>query len=109
MYLGDAIYLLAKSPLIPDYTLCEMRSWVTPYCSTHFNISGTAGSHMRAHCEDPDDADSYIKSVPDVTEERPDGDWRVRSPQSEQYPSCSHITACRGPVADFDGHQRRHG
>ncbi|KAF6819520.1 hypothetical protein CSOJ01_01263 [Colletotrichum sojae] len=76
VYLGDAIYLLAKSPKVTQYTLCEMRSWVTPYCSTHFNISGTAGSHMRAHCEDADDADSYIKSVPDVTPEKPDGDWR---------------------------------
>ncbi|KAF4928960.1 hypothetical protein CGCVW01_v001698 [Colletotrichum viniferum] len=73
---GDAIYLLAKSASITNYTLCEMRSWVTPNCSTHFNISGTAGSHMQAHCEDPDDPDRYDRSVPEVTPEKPDGDWK---------------------------------
>ncbi|KAJ0321550.1 hypothetical protein Brms1b_002574 [Colletotrichum noveboracense] len=76
VYQGDAIYLLAKSASITNYTLCEMRSWVTPNCSTHFNISGTAGSHMQAHCEDPDDPDRYDRSVPEVTPEKPDGDWK---------------------------------
>ncbi|KAF9882408.1 hypothetical protein CkaCkLH20_00444 [Colletotrichum karsti] len=73
---GDAIYLLAKSAAITNYTLCEMRSWVTPKCSTHFNISGTAGAHMQAHCEDPDDLDRYDRSVPEVSPEMAVGDWR---------------------------------
>ncbi|WYZ41916.1 hypothetical protein EsH8_V_000811 [Colletotrichum jinshuiense] len=74
--LSDAIYILTKSALITNYTLCEMRSWVTPSCSTHFNISGTAGSHMQAHCEDPDDQDSYVHAYPEVTFSTPVTDWK---------------------------------
>ncbi|KFA50027.1 hypothetical protein S40293_06833 [Stachybotrys chartarum IBT 40293] len=59
---SDALYMLGKSPNITEYTLCEMRSWVSPNCSTRFDISGTAGASMRAHCEDPDDANSYLQS-----------------------------------------------
>ncbi|ROT41130.1 hypothetical protein SODALDRAFT_291665 [Sodiomyces alkalinus F11] len=71
----DAIYVLAKPASMANYTLCEMRSWVSPYCSTHFNISGTAGAHLRAHCEDPDDVDSYVGAFPDVTWSIPNADW----------------------------------
>lgn len=45
-----------------NYTLCELRSWVSPKCSTQFNISGLTGSKMWAHCEDPEDANSYYRS-----------------------------------------------
>ncbi|GJC98039.1 hypothetical protein ColKHC_06865 [Colletotrichum higginsianum] len=65
--LNDAIYILTKSASVADYTLCEMRSWVSPLCSTHFNISGTTGAHMQAHCEDPEDEDSYNHVHPEVT------------------------------------------
>lgn len=81
--LSDAIYILTKSALITNYTLCEMRSWVTPSCSTHFNISGTAGSHMQAHCEDPDDQDSYVHAYPEVTFSTPVTDWKVRLPMTQ--------------------------
>jgi len=57
---GDAIYLLAKSAATADYTICQMRSWTTPDCSTQFYISGTEGGNMKAHCEDPDDENSYL-------------------------------------------------
>ncbi|KAL0777684.1 hypothetical protein CaCOL14_005337 [Colletotrichum acutatum] len=73
---SDAIYILTKSASITDYTLCEMRSWVSPNCSTHFNISGTAGAHMQAHCDDPDDTDSYTNVHTEVTESTPVTDWR---------------------------------
>ncbi|PHH87436.1 hypothetical protein CDD83_8892 [Cordyceps sp. RAO-2017] len=60
---ADAVYLLGKKPHLANYTLCELRSWVTPNCSTQFNVSGTEGSSMRAHCEDEDDKDSYRHRV----------------------------------------------
>lgn len=78
---SDAIYILTKSASIADYTLCEMRSWVSPNCSTHFNISGTAGAHMQVHCDDPDDTDSYTNVHTEVTESTPVTDWRARNPQ----------------------------
>ncbi|KAI1459186.1 hypothetical protein F4805DRAFT_88741 [Annulohypoxylon moriforme] len=53
------IYLLAKSGDVDDYTLCQLESWVTPKCSTEFDVSGISGSYMRAHCEDPNDTNSY--------------------------------------------------
>lgn len=76
----DALYLLAKPPSMANYSLCELRSWVSPHCSTHFNISGTAGAHLRANCDDPDDPDSYVASFPDITWSIANADWAVRFP-----------------------------
>ncbi|TDZ41326.1 hypothetical protein CTRI78_v009725 [Colletotrichum trifolii] len=76
VYGSDAMYILTKAHDLTDYTMCELRSWVTPHCSTHFNISGTTGSHMQAHCESVDDPNSYISSVPDVTPDEAVKDWR---------------------------------
>ncbi|UNI15492.1 hypothetical protein JDV02_002021 [Purpureocillium takamizusanense] len=74
---ATAFYVLAKSPLMTNYTLCEMRSFVSPACSTHFNISGTAGASMQAHCEDPNDMDAYHWTP----EKSPDfkGEWPTAS------------------------------
>ncbi|KAM3510501.1 hypothetical protein MY11210_005851 [Beauveria gryllotalpidicola] len=74
---ADAIYILGKSPKLQNYTLCELRSWVSPNCSTHFHISGISGSKMVAHCEDRDDVDSYRRSFPeDQGWALPDRDWK---------------------------------
>ncbi|KAI1500824.1 hypothetical protein F5X99DRAFT_385095 [Biscogniauxia marginata] len=75
---SDAIYILAKSPAIEDYTVCELRSWVTSKCSTEFDISGIAGGHMRAHCEDPNDESAYARVEPELSDltSEPSKDWR---------------------------------
>ncbi|KAI1303487.1 hypothetical protein F5Y03DRAFT_186901 [Xylaria venustula] len=64
----DAFYLLAKPPLNTqnNYTVCELRSWVTPKCSTAFNLSGTSGGHMKARCEDPSDKNAYEQAYPEA-------------------------------------------
>lgn len=66
-----------------NYTLCEMRSFVSPACSTHFNISGTAGASMQAHCEDVNDPDAYHltpEQDPSFKGDWPSWstDWKVR-------------------------------
>ncbi|ORY59520.1 uncharacterized protein BCR38DRAFT_58785 [Pseudomassariella vexata] len=76
---SDAIYILAKSnhTYAVNYNLCELRSWLSPKCSTQFNISGISGAQMKAYCEDPDDKNSYLNSVPgpvELTETK--SDWR---------------------------------
>ncbi|KAG5979286.1 hypothetical protein E4U55_005339 [Claviceps digitariae] len=74
---SDAIYLLAKSYKITNYTLCEMRSWVSPSCSTEFRSSGTTGTSMRAICEDPQDVNAYYRSYPQgQTWPPPAKDWK---------------------------------
>ncbi|KAI0407713.1 hypothetical protein F4802DRAFT_595107 [Xylaria palmicola] len=70
---SDPLYILAKSGALADYTLCELRSWVTPKCSTRFDLSGTSGGYMKAHCEDPDDMNAYERT--DATTPPPTGDW----------------------------------
>ncbi|KAI0455950.1 hypothetical protein F5B21DRAFT_513748 [Xylaria acuta] len=70
----DPLYILAKSGVVADYTLCELRSWVTPNCSTAFDLSGTSGGHMKAHCEDPNDTNAYRHI--DDSAPAPSGDWR---------------------------------
>ncbi|TVY42651.1 hypothetical protein LSUB1_G003795 [Lachnellula subtilissima] len=72
---SDSIYLLAKSPNITDYTLCQLRSFVSPSCSTYYNVSGTTGGHIEARCEDEHDDMAYSKSVPDAPTVR-SSDWR---------------------------------
>lgn len=61
-----------------NYTLCELRSWVSPNCSTRFDISGISGATMRVNCEDPSDRDSYLRSHPgEHVTAPPATDWKV--------------------------------
>ncbi|CAJ2503111.1 Uu.00g105050.m01.CDS01 [Anthostomella pinea] len=80
VYMGDAIYLLSKAntTATDDYSLCELRSWVTPKCSTHFDISGISGGKMKAHCEDASDPDSYALTDPSAAQSplEASGDWK---------------------------------
>ncbi|KAI0201973.1 hypothetical protein F4808DRAFT_459357 [Astrocystis sublimbata] len=71
---SDPLYILGKSGVVADYTLCELRSWMTSNCSTTFDVSGTLGGQMRAHCEDPDDPNSYWHI--NHNDSVPTGDWR---------------------------------
>ncbi|RGP61504.1 hypothetical protein FLONG3_10510 [Fusarium longipes] len=64
VYAADAIYTLGKTAGNKNYTLCQLRSWVSPNCSTEFSISGTAGARMNAHCEDNEDENAYRRSFP---------------------------------------------
>lgn len=43
-----------------------MRSFLSPNCSTWYNVSGTVGGHLNSHCEDPSDLMAYSKSVTDA-------------------------------------------
>lgn len=52
---SDAIYLLGKSRMMGDYTLCEMRSWPAIQCSTQFDNSGQTGMSMSAQCSQSED------------------------------------------------------
>ncbi|KAK7409330.1 hypothetical protein QQX98_008509 [Neonectria punicea] len=74
---SDAIYTLGKTANFNNYTVCQLRSWTSPNCSTQFNISGTTGASMKAHCEDPNDPDSYLRSFDgDQGWSAPSLDWR---------------------------------
>lgn len=78
---SDSIYILTKSHKMVNYTLCEMRSWVTPLCSTEFRSSGTAGTSMTAWCEDAQDTNAYHRSFPQGFGDWPGPakDWKVSS------------------------------
>lgn len=88
MVSGDSIYVLGKSPAMTNYTLCQLQSLLSPSCSTSFNVSGTTGGHMQAHCEDQNDKDSYSSSVPDASPAL-QPDWRVCELQHS-----AHILYC---------------
>lgn len=60
---GDSIYLLAKSHSIANYTLCSLRSFLSPNCSTHYYVSGATGATLSSRCEDPNDKQAYFRSV----------------------------------------------
>ncbi|KAM3435440.1 hypothetical protein NHJ13734_005563 [Beauveria thailandica] len=86
---ADAIYILGKRPNFHNYTLCELRSWLSPNCSTHFTISGISGSKMVAHCEDSNDVDSYRRSF------AKDQGWALPAPDwkhlAEQWRTASDL------------------
>lgn len=72
---SSSVYTLVNNIHSADYTLCEMRSYLSIKCSTHLNISGTTGAHMSANCEDENDPVSYHKS--DLTAvELEGGNWK---------------------------------
>ena len=58
-----------------NYTVCQTRSFVSPVCSTHYNVSGTGQGSLQSHCEDIRDPDAYDKSVQDAPVISSD-DWR---------------------------------
>ncbi|KAH8805016.1 hypothetical protein F5884DRAFT_439238 [Xylogone sp. PMI_703] len=62
---SDSVYILFKTPT-PAYSLCQLRSYLSPHCSTQYNVSGTAGGHLESHCEDPKDHMAYSRSVSDA-------------------------------------------
>ncbi|KAL8371680.1 hypothetical protein RB595_001468 [Gaeumannomyces hyphopodioides] len=83
LWTQKAIYVLGKNPKTVNYTLCQLESFLTPNCSTRFDVSGIKGGRMTAHCEDSDDDDAYHRKNtmdPDPQKRReqwgPRGDWR---------------------------------
>lgn len=77
VYKSDSIYLLIKPPstVTPDYTVCQLRSYLNTNCSTRYSVSGLTGGHLEAHCEDRNDATAYTRSVPDPPVNI-EADWR---------------------------------
>nr|POF22369.1 hypothetical protein CFP56_36454 [Quercus suber] len=71
VYGRDSIYILGKggdvdaygNPNDQNYGLCQLKSSLTPYCSTQYNAS-QAGGTLEAVCEDPHDDLQYIRSMP---------------------------------------------
>lgn len=77
MYNSTGIYILAKTDKLANYTLCEARSWVSPLCSTRFNISGIGGASLESYCADGD-RNAYYQSFPkDQAWQEPLKDWKV--------------------------------
>jgi hypothetical protein len=63
---SDSIYVLFKadSTTNPDFSLCQLSSFRSPSCSTHYNVSGSNEGSLYSNCEDPNDEEVYSKSVP---------------------------------------------
>lgn len=62
----DAVYVMATMTTSPrEYAVCQLRSWVTPKCSTNFFMSGTSGGEMTANC-DAENPDRYSAKFPDA-------------------------------------------
>ncbi|KAH9208642.1 hypothetical protein DL95DRAFT_373071 [Leptodontidium sp. 2 PMI_412] len=74
---SDSIYMLIKAPdaSTPDYTLCQMRSYVSPNCSTFYNVSGMSGGRLESRCE-PDNMMAYNRSVENAPLGARNLDWR---------------------------------
>jgi hypothetical protein len=72
---SDSIYMLIKSSTIQNYTMCQVRSFLSPNCSTRYNVSGTSEGSLSTNCEDANDHDAYDRSVPNPPIVK-SSDWR---------------------------------
>ncbi|APA07965.1 hypothetical protein sscle_03g027350 [Sclerotinia sclerotiorum 1980 UF-70] len=61
VYMSGFIYVLAKSSITTDYTICEMSSFLATDCSTKYSAAGSGGI-LETTCEDPNDELAYAKS-----------------------------------------------
>ncbi|KAM0427871.1 hypothetical protein ACHAPT_007330 [Fusarium lateritium] len=60
----DAGYFVFQATRPPtNYTLCQMRSWLSTDCSTQLDVSGAGQPIMRAHCGDGDETYKYDPSL----------------------------------------------
>ncbi|KAI9753023.1 MAG: hypothetical protein M4579_005365 [Chaenotheca gracillima] len=72
----DSIYILAKSAnATPPYSLCSLRSFLSPRCSTTF-VSSMSGGMLSSRCEDPEDKQTYLRSYPDAPNGLFSSDWK---------------------------------
>lgn len=78
----DSIYLLGGGGAMDDginlngtYVLCKIRVYMTPECSTRYNVTGSGGT-MEALCEDKNDGMAYIKSMTNATQGQSVLNWR---------------------------------
>lgn len=70
--LSDSIYLLATNAS-GNYTVCSIRGFITPDCSTGYKTSMSGGT-LSTNC-DPNDDLSYHRSYPNATNGVLDTDW----------------------------------
>lgn len=62
---ADSLYFMVNSSNTANYTVCSLRSFLYPNCSTQLDVSGTSGgSSLESHCEDRNDKEAYALSVP---------------------------------------------
>lgn len=70
--------MMGKNPTFDGYTMCELRSWMTPYCTSQFDVSGRSGASMKAKCEGSVGRVSYGNDIPpEKLSSPPSTDWRV--------------------------------
>ncbi len=58
--------MLIKSSTINNYTMCQIRSFLSPVCSTLYTVSGANEGSLSSNCEDPNDHNAYNRSVPNA-------------------------------------------
>lgn len=66
-YTRNSMYLLGTGgPADSDYFVCGLTGFLTPFCSTRYNVS-SSGATLEALCNQPGDSMQYIKSVTNAT------------------------------------------
>jgi len=74
---SDSIYIMFKSASIPEYTVCQMRGFLSTACSTRYNVT-VSGRFMEAHCEDPKDVSQFARFLPqNISQAYPAPDYQT--------------------------------
>ncbi|KAI9688001.1 MAG: hypothetical protein M1820_010341 [Bogoriella megaspora] len=73
-YGREYIYILTKGAVTQglDYTICGLRAFLTPNCSTHYEVTANGGN-LTAVCDDTGNSDlfTYRKNFPDEAAHMP--------------------------------------
>lgn len=71
------MYMLIKAPnsSTTDFTMCQLRSYLSTSCSSFYNVSGLSGGQLTARCNDSNNPLAYDKSVQNAVTSW-NKDWR---------------------------------
>lgn len=90
--MSDSIYMMGKKEGFENYTLCELKSWLHADCSTQFDISGISGAKLSSRCEDSNDKNNYLRSLPPgAALSGPVSDWKVSNLTSLRESKLTYI------------------
>lgn len=70
----DSVYVLLTPAINTSYTLCSLRVFLTPSCSTEYNATMIGGT-IKSHCDDPTDNLAYHKTNSSAPDHDLDRNW----------------------------------
>lgn len=66
MWYGDSTYVLLKSYFTSNYTLCGLKSFLYPNCTTVYSVAGATNGKLQTSCDSAHPNMEYRNVIPDA-------------------------------------------